>query len=124
MDKIIIQGLTVKSLIGVYDWEREAKQALVVDIELSLPLSKAAKSDDVNDTIDYAALASQIEKLADDSSFELLEALANHLIEHCFTYPDVAKVKIAITKPHILPNANAVTVQMHANREDFSGNAL
>lgn len=121
MDKIIIQGLNVKSLIGVYDWEREAKQALVIDLELSTDLSRAAKSDDVGDTIDYAALANAIEKRADESQFELLEALAAYLIEYCFTFHGVMHVKIAITKPNILPNAQAVTVELNASRQNAYG---
>lgn len=122
MDKIIIKGLTVKSLIGVYDWERQAKQSLEIDLALSLDLSAAAASDRVIDTIDYAALAGNIEQLADNATFELLEALAKHLMDHCFTYRGVTQVKIAITKPNILPNAKAVTVELNSTGPNLHGN--
>ncbi|GAC15391.1 dihydroneopterin aldolase [Aliiglaciecola lipolytica] len=112
MDKIIIQGLEVKSLIGVYDWERKAKQALLIDIELNVDLSVAAKSDNVSDTIDYAALALAVEEIANNSEFQLLEALASHIIEHLLSYQGVENAKLAITKPNILPNAVAVTVEL------------
>lgn len=112
MDKIIIQGLEVKSLIGVYDWEREAKQALLIDIELSLDLSAAAKSDDVKNTIDYAALALAVEEIANNSEFQLLEALAEHVIHHTLSYRGVKSARVSVTKPNILPNAKAVTVQL------------
>ncbi len=94
---------------------------MIIDIELGLNLSRAAKSDDVGDTIDYAALATAIGQRADESTFELLEALADHLIEYCFTYQGVAQVKIAITKPDILPNAQAVTVELNATRQNADG---
>ncbi|GAB2692914.1 dihydroneopterin aldolase [Aliiglaciecola sp. 3_MG-2023] len=112
MDKIIIQGLQVKSLIGVYDWEREAKQPLLIDIELSLDLRTAGTSDDVKDTIDYAALAFAVEEIAFNSKFQLLEALANHIIQHLLSYSGVKSAKISLSKPNILPNANAVTVEL------------
>lgn len=112
MDKIIINGLQVKSLIGVYDWERKEQQSLIVDVELSLDLSKAAMSDDVNDTLDYAAIAIAIEELCGHATFELLEALASHIVQHLFTYNGVKQVQIKITKPNILKNANAVSVQL------------
>ncbi|GAA0855360.1 dihydroneopterin aldolase [Aliiglaciecola litoralis] len=112
MDKIIIQGLQVKSLIGLYDWERKAKQALEIDLELVVDLHVAAKSDDVSDTIDYAALALAIEQRCLNSEFILLEALADHLIAHLLTYNGVKQVTLSITKPNILPNAKAVTVSL------------
>jgi dihydroneopterin aldolase len=113
MDKIIIQGLQVKSLIGVYDWERNAKQALEVDVELAVDLTAAANSDNVQDTIDYAALAASIEELCYESEFALLEALANKLIQHLLGYVGVQSVTLAISKPNILANARAVTVKMY-----------
>lgn len=112
MDKIIINGLQVKSLIGVYEWERKAQQTLILDAEISLDLSKAAKSDKVSDTLDYAAIALAIEELCGHATFELLEALADHIIQHLFTYEGVKQVVISITKPNILQNAKAVTVQL------------
>ncbi|MEP4888446.1 MAG: dihydroneopterin aldolase [Aliiglaciecola sp.] len=113
MDKIIIQGLQVKSLIGVYEWEREAKQPLLIDIELSSDLSTAANSDDVKDTFDYAALALAVEEIAFNSQFQLLEALANHIIHHILSYNGVKSTKVSVTKPNILPNAKAVTVELY-----------
>ena len=112
MDKIIINGLQVKSLIGVYEWERKQPQALIVDAEISLDLSTAAMSDDVNDTLDYAAIAIAIEELCSHATFELLEALAGYLIQHLFTYEGVKQVQIKLTKPNILKNADSVSVQL------------
>ncbi|WJG08779.1 dihydroneopterin aldolase [Aliiglaciecola sp. LCG003] len=113
MDKIIIQGLQVKSLIGVYEWERKTKQSLLIDVEIGMDLSKAALSDKVADTLDYAALALAIEELANNSSFELLESLAGHIINHLFTYNGVYKIRLSVTKPKILANATAVTVELN-----------
>ena len=115
MDKIIISGLSVFSLIGVYDWEREAKTQLFIDVTLDLDLGKAARSDDVADTVDYAALASLIEQLAQKSEFELLEALAHHIIEQIFEQYPVLKVSLRVSKPGILPNAKNVAIEL--NRE-------
>ncbi|MCV2883343.1 dihydroneopterin aldolase [Aestuariibacter sp. AA17] len=112
MDKIIIQGLKINALIGVYDWERESKQPLLVDIVMQLDLSKAAQSDDVNDTVDYAKAAELLEKVALDSDFQLLEALAGKLIDTLMaTYP-LLNVTLTLTKPNILDNAQKVAVQM------------
>lgn len=116
MDKITISGLQVHSLIGVYDWEREAKQMLLVDIELQLDLQKAADSDDVADTIDYAAVAKCLEAVADASQFQLLEALAKAMLDALFDNFPVFNATLALVKPEILPNASRVAVQLSRAR--------
>lgn len=112
MDKIIIQGLQVNSLIGVYEWERKAKQPLLVDVELSLDLSTAAASDNIQHTLNYAAIANDLNIIAEKSQFELLEALAGSFINNLLAYKGVTRVMVTITKPKILDNAQAVSVQL------------
>lgn len=112
MDKIIIQGLQVKSLIGVYDWERERPQALLVDVEISMDLHLAASTDNIAETLDYAALANDLSQLAQDSQFELLEALADCMIAKLLSYKGVQAVTLRVTKPNILDNADSVSVQL------------
>ena len=112
MDKIIIQGLQVYSLIGVYDWEREAKQPLIADITMQLDLSRAAQSDDVADTIDYAEAAQKLADVADKSEFQLLEALAAQMINAMFNAYPVRQVTLRLTKPDILDNAQQVAVEL------------
>lgn len=116
MDKIIINGLQVHALIGVYDWERTKKQPLIVDVEMQLDLTKASVSDDVNDTVDYAAVASRLEDVANNSSYELLEALSRHMIDELLHAFPIASVALTMVKPGILPNAQKVAVQLYRER--------
>ena len=116
MDKIYIEGLQVYSLIGVYDWERDAKQRLLVDMQLYTDLSRAAKSDQVKDTLNYAEVASCVEQVADSSEFELLEALANAMVVNVFAGFPVQKISIKLSKPDILPNARNVAVELIRER--------
>ena len=113
MDKILIQGLSIETLIGVYDWEREAKQTLFADLDIGVDLHQAAKSDDVADTVDYAELAELVCDVAAASTFELLEALADAIILAIMAKYRVNNVRIRITKPGILPNAQNVMVELY-----------
>ncbi|MBC3764840.1 dihydroneopterin aldolase [Neptunicella marina] len=110
MDKIVIEGLQIESLIGVYDWERTAKTALFVDLTLEVDLYKAGQSDDVNDTLDYAKVAELVCEVAAKSKFELLEALAESIISHIFAQFNCHQVELKLSKPGILPNASNVAV--------------
>lgn len=116
MDKILIEGLEIKSLIGVYPWERQAPRPLLVDLCLYADLSGAASSDAVADTIDYAAVAKRIEDVAASSSFELLEALSGALIRMLLDEFAIDKVTLKLSKPDILPNARDVAVEMTRSR--------
>lgn len=113
MGKIYISGLKVDTLIGVYDWERTSPTTLLLDVTMRADLSRAMSSDDVADTIDYAKVAECIVNTGKRSTFELLEAFGNAVMNDvCHQFP-VKDISVKITKPGILPNAQAVAVELH-----------
>ena len=115
---IILSGLKVDTLIGVYDCERTRKTTLLFDVTVQADLSAAMQSDDVKDTIDYALLAKAVQDAAADQTFELLEALGGHVMNAVFKSFPVGHIKLAITKPDILPDVNTVTVVFEQSRGD------
>lgn len=112
----MIQGLKVETLIGVYDWERERTTELIVDITIHANLQKAMESDDVHDTIDYAAVADAVKDVGKQSQFELLEALGNAILDTLLQRFPIARVAVEIEKPGILPDAQRVAVNMAKER--------
>ena len=60
IDVVSIEGLSVDTIIGVYDWEKEKKQTLTLDIQMSWDNQTAAKSDDLNDALDYALASEKV----------------------------------------------------------------
>lgn len=120
MDKIIIEGLRVEALIGVYDWERDTTQALVVDAELYVDLQIAADSDLVADTVDYAKVAALLQLVAKQSQYELLEALTQQMMLEVMQRFAVAEICLRLSKPAILPDADNVAICMHRTREQYA----
>lgn len=112
MDRIFIESLQVEALIGVYDWERTQKTPLLVDVEMELDLSAASASDRVADTVDYAAAADLLERIAANSEFELLEALAGQMTSALLQQYPLSLVRLRISKPGILKNARNVAVEL------------
>jgi dihydroneopterin aldolase len=112
MDKIHIEGLEVLALIGVYDWERDHQQRLIVDVELSADLSMAAQTDDVDNTLNYAEIAQGISDFAAKSDFKLIEALASNMVDWLLqAFPKLKLVRLKLSKPDILANAKNVAVE-------------
>ena len=116
MGKIFIEGLSVDTLIGVYDWERERLTELSIDIELEAELDKAMASDDVMDTIDYAKVANCVAQVGKESQFELLEAFGAKVMDTVLQQFPVQGISIKIVKPGILPNARRVAVALSRAR--------
>lgn len=117
MDKIHIEGLEVLALIGVYDWERAHQQRLIIDAELTADLSKAALTDDVSDTLNYAQIAQGLSDYAKQSDFRLIEALASKMVDWLLaSFPHLNAVRLKLSKPDILANAKNVAVEFSKER--------
>jgi hypothetical protein len=69
MDKIFIHALKTEAIIGIFDWERQVKQTVLVDIEISADIRKAALSDSIDDTLNYKRVAKRVLAFVEESSF-------------------------------------------------------
>nr|MCU0734047.1 dihydroneopterin aldolase [Methylotetracoccus sp.] len=68
-----------ETLIGIYDWEREIKQTIILDAEMAADVRKAAATDQIADTLDYKAVSKRIINFVESSEFYLVETLAERL---------------------------------------------
>ena len=110
MDKIFITGLKAQSLIGCYDWEREARQPLFIDVELTGDWRLAAKSDNLSDALDYAAISKRLVALCEQGRFQLLEALAEFLSDSLFEEYPIWGLRLRIVKPSAVADADDVGI--------------
>lgn len=117
IDTVFIDGLTTQAIIGIYDWERENRQPLIFDIDMDLPISKAAKSDDINDTVDYKKVADEIIDLVDVSRHELLETLCEEICQHILKHHQaVQTIRLKVSKPQAVPETNTVGLRITRQR--------
>lgn len=110
MDTIFLSEVKVQTKLGVPDWERMVEQTIILDIEIDYDLSKACTSDDVADTIDYGQVVARIRETLQQNSFNLVEALAEHVCQLILSEFHAAKVKVKVAKPAILPGLKALGV--------------
>jgi dihydroneopterin aldolase len=112
MDTVFIQQLAVKTTIGVYDWEKKIKQQLLIDIQMSSDITGAASSDNIDDTIDYAVVASTITCFIEQNSFELIETVAEKVAAIILNDFAVTQVSLTLQKPGAVQNAQSVGVNI------------
>jgi len=110
LDKVFIEQLEVITTIGVYDWEQEIKQKLVLDIEMAHDNRPAGKSDDVVDALDYSKVSQAVLTHIETGRFLLVERVAEEVAAIIMERFSVPWVKIRLTKPGAVPQASGVGV--------------
>lgn len=112
MDQVYIDALKVDTLIGVYDFEREAKQTLFLDLYLDYDCRQAGESDDLQHALDYDALSKRIRHWSAEQGFELLESYGQQLCQLIHDEFGIKKVALKINKPAAVADCAAVGIQI------------
>lgn len=98
-DQIVLTGIVGRGHHGVYAFERDEGQDFVVDVVATMDLSSAAKSDDLDETIDYSALATAVVADVERDPVNLIEKLADRIARTCLRDPRITTVTVTVHKP-------------------------
>lgn len=118
MDKVIIKDLLARGIIGVNDWERKRPQDILINIILFTDISRAAESDNINDCVNYSAVAKKVLSHAESSQRLTVEALANDLAKLCLEEKGVRKVTVRVEKPGAVRFAESVGVEIERSQDE------
>jgi len=110
MDIIFIRDLEVETVIGIYDWERKIKQKLSFDLDMATDIRQAAKSDKIDDTLNYKAVAKRIISFVEQSQYELVESLAEKICAIIMAEFNVPWVKLTLHKLGAVTGSKSVGV--------------
>ena len=110
MDIIFLADLRIETVIGVFDWEREIKQAVVFDLQMAADIRKAAASDQLEDTLDYKSVAKRIIEFVEASEFQLVETLAERVANIILNEFNVPWVRVQLNKQGAVRGARDVGV--------------
>ncbi len=118
-DTVFLRGLEIDCIIGVFDWEREQKQKVVVDLDMEVDIRPAARDDDLAKAVDWKEVTKSLLAFVGDSSFELVETLAERVAELVVTRFEVPRVRVRIEKPGAVRYSSTVGVAITRDREDY-----
>jgi len=110
MDIVFLRGLRIETVIGIYDWEKEIKQPVVLDIEMAGDIARAAASDSIEDTLDYKAISKRLQQFVSESRFELVETLAERCAAILREEFGVGWVRLKLDKVGAVSGAQGVGV--------------
>jgi 7,8-dihydroneopterin aldolase/epimerase/oxygenase len=118
MDVIFLSEIKLDTTIGVYAWERVKPQTIQLDLEIGLAHSRAGKSDDVSDTIDYAAVVECIRATLAEKNYHLAEALAEHIARLILTEFGAPWTRVTVTKLGLMKFVKRVGVTIERGQRE------
>jgi len=119
VDKIFIHALKTETIVGIFDWERQVKQTVVIDLEFSANIRKAALTDCIDDTLNYKGVAKRVLALVEASKFHLVETLAEHVAMLVLEEVGVEWVSVSLSKPGAIRSSKDVGVKLERKRSDL-----
>lgn len=110
MDLVFIEDLRIETVIGIYDWERNLRQTVAIDLEMAFDNRKPAASDRIEDTLDYKKVAKRLIAYVESAQFELVETLAERCAQIVLSEFKVPWLRLKLSKPGAVTGSRAVGV--------------
>ena len=115
-DRLAVRGVEAVGHHGVFDFERRDGQVFVVDLVLGLDTRAAARSDDLQDTVDYGSLVAAVKQAIESDPVDLIEKLAQRIADLCLADPRVQWTEVTVHKPSAPIEATFSDVTLTINR--------
>ncbi len=112
-----IKNLRLRATVGVYEWEKKIKQEIGVNIRVTFNGIPAAKSDNIDETIDYKKLRNQIIDHVERTDFNLVERVASETADIALSFPLAEKVWVEVEKPGALRLTDTVSIIVEKTKE-------
>jgi dihydroneopterin aldolase len=110
MDLIFVRDLRVETVIGIYEWERQIKQTVNIDLEMGTDIRRAAATDSIADTLNYKAVSKRLIQFVSESQFLLVETLAENIATILLDEFQVPWLRLILSKPGALRGSREVGV--------------
>ena len=117
MDKVIIQNLRVRGILGIHDWERVTPREIIINATMFADTHAAAQSDNISDCVNYSDMAKKLRAHAESAARMTVEALANDLADLCLQESKVMKVILRVDKPGAVPEADSVAIEVERQKQ-------
>lgn len=120
MDIVYVKDLKIDALIGIYDWERKIRQQINISLEMGWDNRRPAATDNISDTLNYKAAAKRVKQLVADTSYELVETLAEEIAKSLIQEMHIPWIKVTLGKPCAVTDSAEVGVSIERAADDYS----
>lgn len=120
-DTIFLHDLRIKTIVGIWDWERKIRQTVSIDLEIGADIRKAASTDRIEDALDYKQIGKRVQQFVEESSFQLVETLAENIATVVLREFGVPWIVVKVNKPGAIRGSRDVGVIIRRERKDEIG---
>lgn len=117
MDIVFIEDLRIETVIGIYDWERQIRQVVALDLEMAFDNRVPASSDNIADTLDYKAVSKRLIAFVEAARYELVETLAEECARIVRDEFSVAWLRLRLAKPGAVRGSKSVGVVIERGKK-------
>jgi len=114
---IKIENLKLRTIVGIYEWEKKTKQDIVINVEIEFDGAKAIETDNIEDTVDYKTITKKIIAMVEGSQFNLIERIAGEAIKIVMENKMVDKAAVRVDKPGALRFTDSVSATQIEKRQ-------
>ena len=111
-DIVFIEDLRIETIIGIYDWEREVRQVISIDLEMAADNTRPAATESLDDALNYKAVAKRLIQFVGESEFQLVETLAERIAGIVTEEFGVSWLRLKLHKPGALRGSRDVGVMI------------
>jgi dihydroneopterin aldolase len=119
MDRIFLNELTTECIVGIWDWERQVKQTIVIHLEMAIDVRQAAATDHIEATLDYKQVSKRVLAFVGESQFQLVETLTERIAQLIVQEFTVPWVKVTLNKRGAIRNARDVGIIIERRAQDY-----
>lgn len=116
--KTLVDGLRINCMIGIFPEEHVSPQPIEVNVELTVKENRAVYTG-LDNVIRYDKIVEEIEKIASFGHIDLVETLAEQLVEYCECFEGILSIRVGVRKLNAIKNANSVGVELHRVYDDI-----
>jgi dihydroneopterin aldolase len=114
--KIFIKDLELFMSIGILDEEKAEKQRVIVNVEMDVEPNKQWQKDEITDVVSYADVIDRVQMIASAEHTNLVETLAEKIVEAALSFPSVLNARVNVQKPDIIKSTQSVGAEIFAEK--------
>ncbi len=107
---IKIENLRLRTVVGIFEWEKKVKQDIVINIDIEFDGAPAIEKDDISFTVDYKSITKRIISDIEGKEFNLIERIAGDVVKIILEDDRVTRATVKVDKPGALRFADSVSV--------------
>ena len=116
MDTIFLRDLRIRTIVGIWEWERRLPQMVSIDLDMATDIRRSAASDEIKDTLDYKGVSNRVREFVADSRFQLIETMAEQIAAIVIDEFKVPWVRVAVHKPFAIRGSRDVGIEIERGR--------